>query len=130
MAGFSDYSENKVLDHITGKTTFTKPTAYVGLYTAAPTDAGGGTEVSGGSYARVATAGADWVAASAGATDNANAIAFPTASGSWGTVTHFGLFDASTTGNLLAWGALGTSKVIGSGDTAQFAVGALDVTLD
>ena len=130
MGSFTDYTENKVLDHITGKTAFTKPTAYVALFTAAPSDAGGGTEVTGGSYARVATAGADWNAASAGATTNANAIAFPTATGSWGTVTHFALMDASTAGNMLAWGALGTSKTVASGDTAQFAAGALSATLD
>jgi hypothetical protein len=106
------------------------PTAYVGLYTAAPTDAGGGTEVSGNNYARVATAGADWAAASGGATSNANAITFPTPSGSWGTVTHFGIFDASTAGNLLWWGLLTTSKTIGSGDSASFAAGALDLTDD
>lgn len=123
MAGKSDYAENKVIDHMTGKTTFTKPTAYVGLYTAAPSDSGGGTEVSGNNYARVATAGADWNAAASGSTSNANAITFPTASGSWGTVTHFALFDAATTGNMLAWAALGTSKAVGNGDTAAFAGG-------
>jgi hypothetical protein len=130
MAGLSDYLENELLDHIVGKTAYTMPTVYVGLYTSAPTDAGGGTEVSGGSYARKSTAGADWAAASGGAISNANAITFVTASGSWGTVTHFGLFDASTTGNLLAWGALGASKAIGSGDTASFAAGDLDITMD
>lgn len=130
MGSFSDYLENKVLDHVTGKTSYTKPTSYVALYTAAPSDAGGGTEVSGGSYARVATAGADWNAASSGSVSNAAALTFPTASGSWGTVTHFGLFDASTTGNLLAWGSLTTSKSVGSGDTAQFAIGSLTLTLD
>jgi hypothetical protein len=130
MAGLSDYLENELLDHIVGKTAYTMPTVYVGLYTSAPSDAGGGTEVSGGSYARKSTAGADWATASGGATSNANAITFVTASGSWGTVTHFGLFDASTSGNLLAWGALGASKAIGSGDTASFAAGDLDITLD
>jgi hypothetical protein len=58
------------------------------------------------------------------------AITFPTASASWGTVTHFGVFDASTAGNLLYWGALSVSKAVGSGDTASFAIGELDVTLD
>lgn len=106
------------------------PTAYVALYTAAPTDAGGGTEVSGNNYSRVQTAGADWAAASSGASSNANAITFPTPSGSWGTVTHFGIFDAATNGNLLWWGALGASKTPGSGDSASFAAGALDLTDD
>jgi hypothetical protein len=106
------------------------PTAYVGLYTAAPSDSGGGTEVTGGSYARKSTAGADWNAASGGSTSNANAITFVTATGNWGTVTHFGLFDAATSGNLLRWAALGTSKSINTGDTASFASGSLTLTED
>lgn len=130
MGSFSDYLENKVLDHVTGKTAFTKPTSHVALFTAAPSDAGGGTEVSGGSYARITTAGADWNAAASGSVSNANALAFPTASGSWGTATHFALMDAPTGGNQLAWGTLGTPKTIASGDVAQFAAGALVATLD
>lgn len=128
----SDYAENKVLDHMTGKATWGAVTAYVGLYTAAPSDAGGGTEVSTTStgYARKSTAAADWSAASGGSTSNANPVTFTTATGSWGTVTHFGLFDASTGGNLLRWAALGTSKAIGTGDTASFAAGALVMTED
>ena len=129
MAGLSDYLENKLLDHIVGKTSYTMPTAYVALFTAAPSDSGGGTECSGGSYARKSTAGADWTAASGGATSNANAITFVTPTGSWGTVTHFALFDASTAGNMLAWGALSASQAIGTGNTVSFAVGDLDITL-
>jgi hypothetical protein len=126
----TDFAENKTLDHMTGKATWAAVTARVGLFTAAPSDAGGGTEVSGGSYARVTTAAADWNAASGGSTTNANAITFPTASGSWGTVTHFGIFDAASGGNLLRWAALGTSKAVGSGDTPSFAAGALTLTED
>ena len=126
----TDYLENKVLDHTLGKTSYTMPSVWVGLFTAAPSDAGGGTEVTGGSYARKSTAGADWAAASGGASSNANAITFVTPTGSWGTVTHFGLFDAATAGNLLRWGALAVSKTIGSGDPVSFAVGELDVTED
>lgn len=113
-----------------GKTSYTMPTVYVGLYTAAPSDTGGGTEVTGGSYARKSTAGADWNAAASGSSSNANAITFITATGSWGTVTHFGLFDAASAGNLLRWAALTTSKTIGSGDTASFAAAALVCTED
>ena len=126
----TDYCENKVLDHINGKTAFTMPTAYVALFTAAPSDAGGGTEVSGGSYARVATSGATWSAAASGAASNAAAISFPTAPASWGTVTHYALFDAASSGNMLRWAALTASKAIGSGDTASFAIGALSMTED
>jgi hypothetical protein len=129
MSSFSDYTENKVLDHIVGKTSFTMPSVWVGLYTAAPSDTGGGTEVTGGSYARKSTAGADWAAASGGATSNANAITFVTPSASWGTVTHFALFDASTAGNMLAWAPLTSSQAVGTGNTVSFAVGDLDITL-
>jgi hypothetical protein len=126
----SDYAENKVNELLVGKTAFTLPTAYVALYTAAPSDAGGGTEVTGGSYARKVTAGTDWNTSSAGSISNANAITFVTATASWGTATHFGVHDALSAGNLLFWAALGTSKAIGSGDTASFAAGALVHTED
>ena len=131
MGSFNDYTENKVLDHVTGKTSFTKPTAYVGLSTADPTDdASGLAEPSGSGYTRVTTSGADWDAAASGATANAAALTFPEASGSWGTVTHFALFDASSAGNMLAHGTLDASRVITSGITPRFAIGELDIILD
>lgn len=118
-----------MLDHIFGNGAYSAPTAWIGLYTAAPTDAGGGTECSGNNYGRV-NASALFGAASGTAIANDGAITFPTASGSLGTVTHFGVFDAETTGNLLVWGAVTPNKAVGSGDTASFATGDLDVTLD
>jgi len=131
MGSFSDYWENEILDHIFGKGSYTPPTIYVGLSTADPTDDGSGlAEPTGNAYARVSTVAADWDVASGGALDNANDITFPEATGNWGTVTHFALFDAVTGGNMLAHGALGASKAIGSGDTAKFAAGDLDVSLD
>ncbi len=131
MGSFSDHWENEILDHLFGKGSYTPPTIYVGLSTADPGDDGTGlSEPSGNGYARVATAAADWSAASGGALDNANAIEFAEATGSWGTVTHFALFDAATSGNLLAHGSLTPSKTIASGDTARFQAGDLDVSLD
>lgn len=127
MAGKSDYLEDKILDHVLGNAALTQPTPYVGLYTAAPTDAGGGTEVSGGSYARQA---ASFGAASGGAIANDAAVTFPTATAGWGTITHFGIFDAVSGGNLLYWGALDASKTVASGDVFQFAIGAIDITED
>ena len=110
MTGFTDYWARKVIDHSTGRTAIgSAPATYVGLFTAAPTDAGGGTEVSGGSYARVATAGL-WNAAAGSApatTSNSGAIQFPVATASWGTVIAIGVFDAATAGNLLWWDYLG-----------------------
>lgn len=131
MGSFSDYWENEILDHIFGKGSYTPPTIYVALSTADPTDDGSGlSEPSSSGYARKQTSASDWNAASGGALDNANEIAFNEATGSWGTVTHFALMDAASGGNMLAHGALSQSKTIGSGDTAKFAAGDLDVSLD
>ncbi len=131
MGSFNNYTEAKVLDHIVGKTSFTMPTAYVGLSTADPTDdASGLAEPSGNNYVRITTSGSDWDAASGGATSNAAALTFPEASGSWGTVTHFALFDASSGGNMLCHGTLDASRNIVSGETPRFAIGEFDITLD
>ena len=131
MGSFADYWENEILDHLFGKGSYTPPTIYVGLSTAEPVDdASGLAEPSGNSYARVATAGVDWNTASGGTINNANDITFPEASGNWGTLTHFALFDAASGGNILAHGSLNVSKSIGSGDTVKFAAGDLDVSLD
>src|SRR5688572_15936538 len=104
----TNFAENKLLDHILGKTSYTMPTTYVGLFTAAPGEAGGGTEVSGGSYARQALQ--PTTAAASGAADNSADVTFPAASADWGTVTHVGIFDASSGGNLLLYAALTASK--------------------
>lgn len=130
MGSFSDYLENKVLDHIVGKTSFTMPTAYVALSTTDFTDAGTGGTEPGDTYARVTTSGADWAVASGGATSNAAAITFPQASASWGTIGYFAVFDAATVGNMLFHGTVSPSKAVGAGDTPEFAIGDLDVTLD
>lgn len=126
----TDYLENKILDHILGKTAYTMPAVYVGLFTAAPSESGGGTEVSGGSYARKSTVGADWNAASGGSSSNANAIVFITPTGSWGTITHYGIFDAASGGNLLRYAVLTASKTIGSGDPVSFPAGSIVCTED
>jgi hypothetical protein len=127
MAGASDYLENKLLEHVFKATAYSAPaTVYAALYTAAPSDAGGGTECAGGSYDRVAVT---FGAASAGSISNSAQAAFPTATGSWGTVTAFGIFDASSGGNLLAWNTL-TSFAVASGQRPVFDVGQLTVTCD
>ena len=112
MTGYSDYSAQNSLNYIVGKTAMpTLPTVYVALFTAVGTDAGTGfTEVSGGAYARVATTGASWNAASGSSPstiNNALAVTFPVATANWGTIIAFGLYDASSAGNLLAWDYLG-----------------------
>jgi hypothetical protein len=134
MAGsFSDYLENALLDHVFGGGDYTRPaTLYVAAFTAAPSDSGGGTECSGGSYARVAVTNnaTNFPAASGGAKANGTAITFPSASASWGTVEAIGIFDADSSGNLLAWSTLTASKAVDSGDTLQIPIGDLDVSLD
>jgi hypothetical protein len=112
MTGFTDRTSQGILNHLTGKSAlFTMPVCYVGLFTAVGTDAGTGfTEVSVGSYARVATAAADWNSASGSAPSqisNANTLTFPTATADWGSIIAMGLYDALTAGNLLAWDYFG-----------------------
>ena len=132
---FFNYLENAVLDHIVGKTTYALPTCYIGLSSgAAPNEDGTGvTEPVGGSYARVSTAGADWNAASAGATSNANAITFAQATADWSAganLTYLVAYDAVTAGNPLFYGALTVAKPVLNGDTASFPAGDIDITLD
>jgi hypothetical protein len=134
MSNASDYLEDNIVKHLFRTGSYTKPSnLYVALYTAAPSDSGGGTEVTGGSYARVACNPSDsnWAATSGtnGVTSNVAAINFGTASASWGTITHFGILDASSGGNLLVWGALSASKTVGSGDAFQIPAGSLTVTV-
>lgn len=130
MTAKTDFLEDRVLDRTlknNAQFTYTFPaTVYAGLFTADPTDAGTqSSEVAGGSYARVAVT---WGAISAGSVSNSGAVTFPTATGAWGTVSHVGLLDALTTGNMLYKGALGTPKTVGIGDQVSFAIGALTVS--
>lgn len=129
MSAISNYLEDALINHILRNTAYTTPgtSIYVALYTTDPTDADVGAEVSGGSYARVQVT--VWTAPSNGATDNTNVITFPTATVAWGTITHVGIRDALTAGNLLFHGPLTASKVVGVGDTFVFNAGALDVSL-
>jgi hypothetical protein len=134
MSQMSDYLEGQLRAHIFRTASFTKPTGlFVSLHTANPTDAGNGAEVSGGAYARVSRAplDANWTApdATGGVTANAAAITFPAPTANWGVVTHFAIWDASTAGNMLVYGALTTPKTINNGDAApSFAIGALAIT--
>ncbi len=131
MGSFTNYWENKIMNHIFGKGSYAPPTIYVGLSTADPLDdASELAEPSGNGYARVQTSASDWNAASGGSLDNANNITLAQATGSWGTITHFALFDAATGGNMLAHGVLSQSKAIDSSDTPRFEAGDLDMSLD
>jgi hypothetical protein len=144
MAALSNYLQNKLIDFLLRAQAFIPPaTTYVGLFTVAEGAAGGGTEVSGGAYARVAvtsglaawagTQGAGTTTASSGTTgqtSNNNALTFPAPTANWGAIVGIGIFDASTAGNLLIYAPLTTSKTVNNGDAApSFAASALTFTL-
>lgn len=129
MSAASDYLENKLLDHVLTATSYSAPgTRYLGLYTAntglesnSPS-----AEVSGGSYARQAVT---FAAASSGTSATNATVTFPAATANWGTITHVAVLDASTSGNVLFWGAVTTSKTIETGDTFQVSSGNLTISL-
>lgn len=130
MPGFTNFSEDLVLDFLFTASTATRPTAwYVALYTVAPGEAGGGTECSGTSYVRQSASFTVSGTAPSQAANSA-AVEFPTAGGSWGTIVAAGVFDALSGGNLLAYADLTTSKTIDTGDVLRFNTGTLIVTLD
>jgi hypothetical protein len=127
MAGnLTDYLEDKLIDHFLGTTSYTMPAdVYVALFTVAPSDAGGGTEVTGGSYARkIAT----FTAASGGATSNDSNIDFTGMPAT--TTVAIGIFDAITSGNMLLHGTLTTNKITDAGDTLRIATGDLDISIN
>lgn len=144
-ASLSDYLENKLIDAFLRGQAYTMPaTVYIGLATTSGSDAACGTEVTGGSYARVAVTSslANWagtqsagstVASSGtgGTTSNNNAITFPAPTANWGSITEMCVFDASSSGNLLFRSALTTPKTVNNGDAApSFAAGALTFQID
>jgi hypothetical protein len=125
MAALSDYLENALLNEVLRNVGYTPvATVYLALFTTATTDAGGGTEVTGGSYARQAIT---FGAASGGTCSNSGAVTFTSMPAA--TVTHAAIMDASTAGNVLFHGALTASKTVGAGDTLTFAIGDIDASL-
>jgi hypothetical protein len=126
MSSFSDYLENAVLNYVFRNTgTPTSTSVYLAIYTTTPSDAGGGTEVTGSGYARQLTV---FGAASGGAITNTAAESFTASGGSFGTVVAVGIFDALTAGNLLAWDGI-ASATITDGDTLTFPIGDIDISL-
>ncbi len=124
---FTNFLETEILDHVFAGAAYTAPsTLYLGLFTGAPGEAGGGTELSGSAYVRKPIA----FTTSGDTTSNNAAVEFPTATGSWGTVTHVGVFDASTSGNLMVYATLSASKAVASGDVFRVPSGDLDITLN
>jgi len=144
-AALSDFAENKIVDAVLrGQTLGAPATGYVALYTACPTDSTAGTEVTGGSYARVAITSslANWAgtqsagsttasSGTGGTTSNNGTITFPAPTANWGVVTCWGVLDASTAGNLWIYSALTVNKTINNGDAApSFAAGAATFQID
>lgn len=131
----SDYLEQRIIDFVLNSNaefTFTSPAnIYIALFTAAPSDSGGGTEVSGVNYARIDSGSfSTMTGITTGATSNLAEIAFAQAgAGGWGTVTHIGLFDAVSGGNLIYHGILSASKTVDENDTFKIAAGDLDITV-
>jgi len=126
MSAMSNYLENEILDHILGTGAYTMPsTIYIGLSTGSFGDDASGTELTGNGYTRKVMA---FDAAIAGTADNTSAVEFSAATASWGTVSHFGLFDAVSGGNLLIHGAFTAAKLIDTGDILKIAAGDLDIT--
>ncbi len=132
MAGsFTDYLENKVLDHVFGATTYTPPaTLYMAATTSAPTDSAGGTEPSGNNYSRLAVTNntTNFPNASGGAKSNGTVFTWATASGSWGNIIGVDIYDASSGGNRLGYSDV-ASTAIGANDALTIPAGDLDFTL-
>lgn len=129
MAALSDYAEKLILDWMMTTGSATRPTNwYVALYTSAPSDAGGGTEVSGNGYARESVA-FDAATSGTGTTSNTGLVSFTASGGDWGSITHIGIHDAASAGNLLWHGSLAAAKTVNDGDSLEFAVGNIDLTV-
>jgi len=124
---FSNFLETEILDHVFGGAAYTAPaTHYLALFTATPGETGGGTEVTGGAYVRKAVA----FTTTGNTTSNTAAVEYPTATANFGTVTSVGVFDAATSGNLMAYATLSSSKTIETGDVFRVPAADLDITLD
>ena len=125
---FTNFLETEILDHVFAGAAYSAPgTKYLALFTAiADGEAGSVTELSGNAYARQTVA----FTTSGNTTSNNAAVEFPTATGNWGTVTHVGVYDASTSGNLMAYATLSASKTIETGDVFRVPSGDLDITLN
>ena len=125
---FSNYLETEILDHVFAGAAYTAPsTKYLALFTAvADGETGSVTEVTGGGYARQTVA----FTTSGNTTSNNAAVEYPTATANYGTVTHVGVYDASSSGNLMAYAALSSNKTIETGDVFRVPSGDLDITLN
>jgi len=124
----TDYLEDSLLNHVLRAVNYSAPAAvYVGLFTTTPGESGGGSEITGNNYSRKQVT---FGPSSNGTIQNNADVVFDQASGSWGTISYFALFDAATSGNMLYYGSLTSAKTINSGDQLKFATGGITVTED
>lgn len=129
MAAISDYAEKLILDWLFTNGAATRPTSwYIGCFTSATSDSGGGTEVAGNGYSRQSVT-FDAASSPAGTTQNSGAVSFTASGGNWGSITHIGIFDAASAGNLLWHGAMTAARTVNDGDTLTFSAGNIDLTL-
>lgn len=128
MGSISDFLEDELIDHVFDTGAYTPPTVYVALSTTEPADDGSNVSEPSDGYARVAHS--SWDAASSRLTENTGVITFPQASGDWGTITHYALYDALTDGDMLGAGALSVSKNVVSGNTPTIADGEIEISFN
>ena len=127
MSQFTNYSENKIYDLMYRGVSWTPPAAlYMALHTASPGETGAANELSGSGYARAAVIMA---APADGSGSNSADVSFPAPTASWGTITHFSLWDAISGGNALAYGTLTASKVVGTGEIVKCLISNLTCTV-
>ena len=133
MTALSSLAERKILDHLFKNTSYTSPNAYIGLFSTDPTDSASGTELSGNGYARIQMDNKMSAATTGDETSsitNSSQISFAAATGDWDTITHIGIFDAISSGNLLSHGALVSSAEVDASDVFAIQIGKLVITID
>lgn len=129
MGSFTNTYENSILNALCGNGADLASTSmWVALFTAAPSDASGGTEATGGNYARKSSGA--WASAAGGVVSNAATVTYATCTSTVGTITHFALMTDSATGSMVAWATLTASRDLATNDIAVFAVGSLTISLD
>ena len=128
MSGFSNYLEEEILKAaLNGQSFPLIPTVYLGLHLSSPTDADTGLEVDRPSYTRIQV---DFDSPTGGSTSNMYEVNFPIATESWGTITHFGIYSAITSGNLLFWGTFSSPVLIDAGDTLRIPQSSIALSID
>lgn len=130
-ANFSTFWSNEVLDHLFGKggRDYASPTLWIALSTTEPSNDGSNVTEPADGYARVSCVASTWTAGAADSLINSLTVSFGEASGDWGNISHFAIYDSITNGNMLAAGSIAVTKAIDIGDTPKFAPGLFKIKL-